>query len=204
MLIKWIKEKATWLITIVTLLVNAYALHQSSEAINLSRKTLELSFEPSIEFQLYPEASYIINTSNQVLQEICIFPITYVFDPSLSDVKIRNQPMGSENVQDLLEPNGKIKLGLSALAPLTEDIYSLENINVFRALVVTFRRQQDNRKFKALHIFQVSKIEDNLMIVSLGSGHLSGSWSGPPQMYMNVIKKINDIEKTMFNVESFK
>ena len=107
-------------------------------------------------------------------------------------------------VKDFLEPQEKLKLSMLDLAHITDDIFSLENINVFRSLVVTFRREQDNKKYKSLHIYQISKSNDNLLIVSLGSGHMSGSWSGPPQRYMNIVEKIEKIEKVMFNVENFK
>ncbi len=123
----------------------------------------------------------------------------------MSDVKIRNQPlMVGGKVKDFLEPQEKLKLSMLDLAHITDDIFSLENINVFRSLVVTFRREQDNKKYKSLHIYQISKSNDNLLIVSLGSGHMSGSWSGPPQRYMNIVEKIEKIEKVMFNVENFK
>jgi len=212
--IAWIKTdsstKATWFAGIFTALmfvVNTYVVYQNSIALDLSRKTLELTLEPSIEFQLYPGANYIINTSKQTLKEISLYPITYVFDPTGIEVIERIQPMVPGFAKEALRPQERMKLGLAALAPLTEGGYSIENNNVFRSLVVTFRREQDNRLYKAIHIYRIlgiDKVKNNVAIVSLGSGHKSGSWSGPPQKYMKIINKIEEIEKVMFNTERFK
>ena len=206
-LICWLKDdsstKATWVLCVVTslaLFANTYVLFQNSKAIDLSRKTLEMSYVPSLEFQLHLDTnSYLINTSNQVIKDVYIYTNAYVFDNSLENVEIRNSPTLLGPNKETLKPFEKIKLNYSMLATLDEGAFDLNNLNVFRSIVVKFRREIDNKQYIAVHPYQATSANGKLMIISLREGQKSGGWDGPPGKYLKVIKKIREIENELFD-----
>jgi hypothetical protein len=208
--INWIKKnsstKAAWFTAIaacVALLINSYVLFQNSITLSVSKTALELSMEPSVDFQLYPGGAYVINTSNQMLQDIFIFNIVYVFNPETSEIVQRLQPSGNFRVKSEFKPKEKYEIKERLLVSIRDGIYSLDNPNVYRVVIVTYRRTADLKIFKAMYIFKTFTVNGQLNLVGLGSGQINSGWSGPPQRYLKIIQKIDEIEKVMFKTEKF-
>ncbi len=209
-IIKWIKKdsstKAAWFAGIVAclaLMINSYVLYQNSIALSVSKTALELSMEPSIDFQLHPGGAYIINTSNQTLQDLCVYIITYVFNPDTSAIEQRLQPSGDCKVTNELKPKEKYEIKDDILVSIREGIYSPDSPNVYRVALITYKRTADMRKYKAMYIFRTFTVNGQLNLVGLGSGQMYNGWSGPPQRYLKAIQRIEEIEKVMFKADRF-
>jgi hypothetical protein len=197
--------KAAWIVAfaaILALILNAYLLYQNSQAINSARNAVLLSIDPTIDIEFRSDSVFIMNTSTEAINDIRIHPITYKIQPEPFKILDRNQPGGYYSVASQL--TSKQRISISGIKLLGFSAYNTEtdDPNIIRVIVITFRREVDQKRFSAIEIFYATLIDKKLSLFPVFSGK-NTAVCGPPDYSLRIITEIERIERVLFKSDNF-
>ena len=110
----------------------------------------------------------------------------------------RDVPSNGLKVSSSLGPRQKVTITTEA-ATFFINAGTLNNPNemVAVAMVVTFRRKADNRRFVEIEPLLITGFNDKKVLYHLYSNK-STAIAGQPQIFMNIVKEILESERLMF------
>lgn len=185
---------------IATSIFSAYSIYQNSQNMEVSRIALEMSVEPSIDIMLpenYGQEISVQNTSTVNLTDLRAFPVCYYLWKGKDGFEIRDR-----------QPLTPINLSLQILKPKERSVIPLESTSCAKlpkiegsyvnALVVTFRRQADNKRFVKVEPFVMSSTDPNPGWAS--SIQAESGWRGEPSAFIGISGIIKETETALFGM----
>jgi hypothetical protein len=172
---------------------------QRDEAYSLSSPpSIDVSVRPPEDPKKQTEQDVIFeNTGQHELKDVRTWSVLYNVDKD--QITSRSAPGGGELISDKWSPTKQIKLSAKKITFWNVPPRTDEERSQMRciALVTTYRRQADNRRFVDIELFIVENINGaQCLFPFLGSAS-----SGPPQNLIKVFKEITDSEKFIFKSE---
>lgn len=163
-------------------------------------EAISLSVPPTIEIILQSNQDIMIeNTGQHELIDVRVSPICYVITKDPMKVLIRSPSFDFE-VAKSLKPRGQVTFALDKIRFIFPEEYTDKGIEML-ALVVVFRREQDNKRYVEIEPFLTEKISGKQTLFALYSDRGSGSSSGPPGFIISAIKEITETERLFFRAK---
>lgn len=203
----WFKKHAeaiaAWA-AVIALGFNGYALIQNSKSIKAANESILLSYTPYVELDFSEQAKgiFLRNSSAITARDIRVHLISYIVQKEPFKILNRTASNGFE-IANELNANDSIAIQPEQLihAGVPDLLYSKDSLLV-RVVVLTFKRYVDSKKYASISIFSAPTIGDKPSIFPFYSTLSSAAVTGPPQLFLNVIKEIQENEKLLFKSET--
>jgi len=172
--------------------------------IKKQEEAFSLSIPPSIEISLESAPTtekndlVIENTGQHEIVSVELTPVLYRIQADTMKITSRDVPSNGLKVSSSLGPRQKVTITTEA-ATFFINAGTLNNPNemVAVAMVVTFRRKADNRRFVEIEPLLITGFNDKKVLYHLYSNK-STAIAGQPQIFMNIVKEILESERLMF------
>src|SRR5712671_1286118 len=188
--IAWIQA----ILGILTLGVNTWVIVQNSSALSRARDSLYLSVAPTVDLEVREGDVLISNRGIYPVHDVRWYVVNYKLLKDPPFIRARSTTAGNHRLAEHLSPGDSIMIPSKWLT-----IHDFDPLQAFdgypaRALVLTFRRHLDFRKFMAIEVFLGGEMPVPLFQQELYS--ISGPW---PQISA-AVPEIERTERFLFRI----